>query len=58
MTSKKEGIVMLTSFLNQAYQQQTFLDEIIEAEIQRQESELELGSFSDAELANGSSSDD
>tara|TARA_R100001129_G_C5143056_1_gene196526 strand:- start:334 stop:495 length:162 start_codon:yes stop_codon:yes gene_type:complete len=43
---QKEGIVMLT------------LDEIIEGEIQRQESELELGSFSDVELANGSSSDE
>ena len=29
------------------------LDEVIDAEIQRQESELELGSFSDAELVNG-----
>ena len=29
------------------------LDEVIDAEIQRQESELELGAFSDAELVKG-----
>ena len=29
------------------------LEDIIDAEIQRQESELELGSFSDAELVKG-----
>ena len=46
MTNKKRGIVMLT------------LDEIIEAEIQRQDSEEVLGSFSDTELVNGSSSND
>lgn len=36
------------------------LDEIIEGEIQRQDSEhgTVLGPFSDADLANGSSSDD
>tara|TARA_R100000656_G_scaffold100621_1_gene73104 strand:+ start:291 stop:470 length:180 start_codon:yes stop_codon:yes gene_type:complete len=47
MTNKKRGIVMLFT-----------LEEVIEAEYQRQESEIELGSFSDTELVNGSSSND
>ena len=47
MTNKKRGIIMLFT-----------LEEVIEAEIHRQQAEIVLGPFTIDELANGSIFDD